>query len=198
MSKVSTCLWFGKDAEAAVRFYVSLVPGSSVEHVLRSPGVWPGGEAGDVIMVIFTLGGQSFQALNGGAPADYGTAASISVDAPTRRRSIGCGRRSPPTAGRKSCAAGCATNGACRANCARGSAGLLADPDPAVSGRVFAAMMEMVKLDIVARSARLRGNWGRGTGRWSTRPICVIWDARGVGCRRGCRLSPALAAEAPV
>ena len=28
----------------------------------------------------FTLGGQSFQALNGGAPASYGTAASISVE----------------------------------------------------------------------------------------------------------------------
>jgi hypothetical protein len=25
MSKVSTCLWFGKDAETAVRFYVSIV-----------------------------------------------------------------------------------------------------------------------------------------------------------------------------
>jgi predicted 3-demethylubiquinone-9 3-methyltransferase (glyoxalase superfamily) len=69
MSKVSTCLWFGKDAEMAVRFYVSLMPGSSLEHILRSPGIWLGGEAGDVILVTFTLGGQSFQALNGGAPA---------------------------------------------------------------------------------------------------------------------------------
>ena len=61
MSKVSTCLWFGKDAEMAVRFYVSLVPGSSLKHILRSPGVWPGGEAGDVILVDFTLGGQSVE-----------------------------------------------------------------------------------------------------------------------------------------
>jgi predicted 3-demethylubiquinone-9 3-methyltransferase (glyoxalase superfamily) len=79
MSKVSTCLWFGNDAETAVRFYVSLVPGSSLTHIQRSPGNWPGGVAGDVILVTFTLGGQSFQALNGGAPASYGTAASISV-----------------------------------------------------------------------------------------------------------------------
>src|SRR5277367_2630840 len=80
MSKVSTCLWFGKDAEAAVRFYVSLVPGSSIKHIQRSPASWPGGEAGDVILLTFTLGGQSFQALNGGEPASYGTAASISVE----------------------------------------------------------------------------------------------------------------------
>ncbi len=80
MPKVSTCLWFGKDAEAAVRFYVSVVPGSHIEDTMRSPGIWPGGDAGDVIMMTFSLGGQSFRALNGGGPASYGTAASISVE----------------------------------------------------------------------------------------------------------------------
>jgi predicted 3-demethylubiquinone-9 3-methyltransferase (glyoxalase superfamily) len=79
MSEVSTCLWFGKDAESAVRFYVSIVPGSTIHHIQRSPGAWPGGEAGDVILISFRLGGQSFQALNGGAPVEYGTAVSISV-----------------------------------------------------------------------------------------------------------------------
>ena len=57
MSKVSTCLWFGKDAEAAVRFYISLVPDSCLEHIQRAPSAWPGGEAGDVILVTFTLAG---------------------------------------------------------------------------------------------------------------------------------------------
>jgi predicted 3-demethylubiquinone-9 3-methyltransferase (glyoxalase superfamily) len=151
MSKVSTCLWFGKDAEAAVRFYVSLVPGSNLGNVLRSPGAWPGGETGDVILMTFTLGGQSFQALNGGAPAEYGTAASISVECADQAEvdrlwtaltadggaEIMCGwlrdrwgipwqivpKILPP---------------------------LLAHPDPAVSARVFAAMQEMVKLDVAA------------------------------------------------
>jgi predicted 3-demethylubiquinone-9 3-methyltransferase (glyoxalase superfamily) len=79
MSKVSTCLWFGSDVEAAVRFYVSVVPDSRIDHIQRSPAAWPGGEAGDVILIGFTLANQGFQALNGGAPVDYGTAASISV-----------------------------------------------------------------------------------------------------------------------
>ena len=79
MPKVSTCLWFGTEAEMAARFYVSLVPGSSIEHIQRSPGDWPGGKAGEVILVAFTIGGQSFQGLNGGEPAEYGNAASISV-----------------------------------------------------------------------------------------------------------------------
>ena len=38
MSRVSTCLWFGKDLEEAVRFYVALVPGSSLDHLHRAPG----------------------------------------------------------------------------------------------------------------------------------------------------------------
>ena len=151
MSKVSTCLWFGKDAEMAARFYVSLVPGSSLKHILRSPGIWPGGEAGDVIMVDFTLGGQSFQGLNGGAPASYGTAASISIECSDQAEvdrlwaaltadggsEIMCGwlrdrwgvpwQIVPETLPR-----------------------LLTDPDPTVSARVFAAMTKMVKLDIAA------------------------------------------------
>ena len=53
MSKVSTCLWFGKDAEEAVGVYVSLMPDSRVEHVQRSPGPWPGGDAGDALVIRF-------------------------------------------------------------------------------------------------------------------------------------------------
>lgn len=151
MSKVSTCLWFGPDMEEAVRFYVSLVPDSHVDHVLHSPGAWPGGAAGDVLLTTFTLGGQSFQALKGGTPADYGTAASLSV----------------------SCAdqgevdrlwAALTADGGSEIMCGwlRDRWGvpwqivpemlprLLDDPDPAVAGRVFAAMQAMVKLDVAA------------------------------------------------
>jgi predicted 3-demethylubiquinone-9 3-methyltransferase (glyoxalase superfamily) len=151
MSKVSTCLWFAKDAEAAVRFYVSLVPGSGIIHTLRSPGTWPGGEAGAVIMVIFTLGGQSFQALNGGTPASYGTAASISVE---------CADQAEVDRLWTALTA----DGGSEIMCGwlRDKWGvpwqivpeilprLLADPDPNVSARVFAAMTKMVKLDVAA------------------------------------------------
>ena len=93
MSKVSTCLWYGKEAEQAARFYVSLLPNSHIDDVMRSPGPWPGGVAGEPILVTFTLGGQSYQGLNGGASADFGTAASISVSCTDRRRSTDSGPR---------------------------------------------------------------------------------------------------------
>lgn len=151
MAKVSTCLWFGKDAEAAARFYVSLVPGSSLQHVLRSPGDWPGGKAGEVILVNFTLGGQGFQALNGGTPANYGTAASVSV---------ACSDQAEVDR----LWAALTADGGAEIMCGwlRDRWGvpwqifpemlprLLADPDPAVAGRVFAAMTAMVKLDVAA------------------------------------------------
>lgn len=149
MAKVSTCLWFSNDAEAAVRFYVSILPDSRIDHIQRSPGPWPGGKAGEVILISFTLANQSFQALNGGTPADYGNAASISV----------------------SCAdqaevdrlwAALTADGGSEIMCGwlRDRWGipwqivpevlprLLADPDPNVSARAFAAMQGMVKLDI--------------------------------------------------
>ncbi|MCJ2113882.1 VOC family protein [Methylobacterium sp. E-025] len=151
MKTVRTCLWFGTDAEAAMRRYVGLVPDSRIDHIQRAPSAWPGGAAGDVILVAFTLGGQSFQALNGGTPVEYGTAASISV----------------------SCAdqaevdrlwAGLTADGGTAIMCGwlRDRWGipwqvvpevlprLLADPDPAVSARVFSAMQGMIKLDVAA------------------------------------------------
>jgi predicted 3-demethylubiquinone-9 3-methyltransferase (glyoxalase superfamily) len=158
MSKVSTCLWFGRDVEAAVRLYVSLVPESSIERVQRSPGPWPGGEAGDVILIHFILGGQSFQALNGGTPANYGTAASISVNCADQ------------TEVDRLWAALTAEGGAeIMCGWLRDRWGvpwqivpevlprLLADADPAVSNRVFVAMQGMVKLDVAALERAAEG-----------------------------------------
>jgi predicted 3-demethylubiquinone-9 3-methyltransferase (glyoxalase superfamily) len=79
MPRLGTCLWFEKDAEPAVRFYTALLPDSSIDHIQHAPALWPGGNAGDVLLIAFTLAGQSFQALNGGTKAEYGLAASISV-----------------------------------------------------------------------------------------------------------------------
>ena len=151
VSKVRTCLWFAKDAEAAVRLYVSLVPGSLIEHIQRSPGDWPGGKAGEVIVVNFTLGGQRFQALNGGQPADYGTAASISVECADQAEVDRLWTKLTADGG-----------SAIRCGWLRDRWGvpwqivpeilprLLAHADPAVSQRVFTAMTQMIKLDVAA------------------------------------------------
>ena len=148
MPRVSMCLWFERDAETAIRFYTSIVPDSQIDHIQRSPAAWPGGEAGDVILISSRLGRQSFQALNGGAPADYGTAASISVECADQGEVDRLW-------------AALTADGGSEIMCGwlRDRWGipwqivpevlprLLANPDPAIAARVFAAMTGMVKLD---------------------------------------------------
>ena len=64
MQKVIPFLSFHGQAEEAARFYVSLLPDSRIERVSRSPMDTPGGAAGTVLMVEFTLAGTQYVALN--------------------------------------------------------------------------------------------------------------------------------------
>ncbi|NNC58386.1 MAG: VOC family protein, partial [Erythrobacter sp.] len=67
--KLALCLWFATEAEEAANFYCDLFPQSEIASVDRSPSDWPGGKAGDVITVGFTLLGVRAMAMNGG-PGD--------------------------------------------------------------------------------------------------------------------------------
>lgn len=80
MSKITPCLWFTGEAEQAAKFYTSLVPDSRIDHVMRSPVDTPGGKAGSVLVVEFTVAGQQFMALNGGAPVPFNQAVSFKID----------------------------------------------------------------------------------------------------------------------
>ena len=64
MRKLTPFLSFDGQAEEAARFYVSLLPDSRIEQVTRSPMDTPGGVAGTVLLVEFTLAGSPFIALN--------------------------------------------------------------------------------------------------------------------------------------
>lgn len=66
MNKNTVCLWYNKDAEAAARFYAETFPNSSVDAVFRAPSDFPGGKAGDVLTVQFTVCGVPCTGLNGG------------------------------------------------------------------------------------------------------------------------------------
>jgi predicted 3-demethylubiquinone-9 3-methyltransferase (glyoxalase superfamily) len=146
------------DAEAAIRFYVALLPGSRVEHVQRAPGSWPGGETGEVIVVDFTLGGTSFQALNGGVAADYGTAASISVECADQAE-VDRLWAALTADGGSEIACGWLRDrwGIPWQIVPEALPRLLADADPLVASRAFEAMQSMVKLDVAALERAARG-----------------------------------------
>ena len=73
MAKVRTCLWFDGDAKAAAAFYVSLLPDSGIDSVMRPD------PAGPAVLVEFTLAGAPFMLLNGGPTHPPTPAASICV-----------------------------------------------------------------------------------------------------------------------
>jgi predicted 3-demethylubiquinone-9 3-methyltransferase (glyoxalase superfamily) len=80
MSRISPCLWFDGEAEQAAEFYVSLLPDSRIEKVQNNLVDGPAGKAGTVLVVEFTLAGQSYLALNGGTRFEYTHAISFKID----------------------------------------------------------------------------------------------------------------------
>ena len=79
MSKAVVCLWYNHDAEDAARFYASVFPGSAVTAVHRAPDDYPGGKAGQVLTVEFTVCGIPCLGLNGGDTFPHSEAFSIQI-----------------------------------------------------------------------------------------------------------------------
>ncbi|MGD8710744.1 MAG: VOC family protein [Ectothiorhodospiraceae bacterium] len=79
LQKVTPFLWFDGQAEEAARLYVSLLPDSRIESVMRSPTDTPSGSAGAVLTVEFTLGGTRFVGLNGGPQFPFTEAVSFQI-----------------------------------------------------------------------------------------------------------------------
>ena len=77
--KNTICLWFDKDAEDAARFYAATFPNSQVTAVHKAPGDFPGGKAGDVLTVDFTVFGIPCIGLNGGPAFKHSEAFSFQI-----------------------------------------------------------------------------------------------------------------------
>jgi predicted 3-demethylubiquinone-9 3-methyltransferase (glyoxalase superfamily) len=158
MSKITSCLWSNGKAEEAANFYVSLLPNSRITNVQRSVMDYPGGKAGGVLLVEFTLAGQSFMALNGGMDVEYTHAVSFSVD---------CADQAEVDRLWDALSADGGAPVAC--GWVKDRYGLswqivpsilpkyLADPDRAKAQRVMQTMMNMVKLDIAALQRAYEG-----------------------------------------
>jgi predicted 3-demethylubiquinone-9 3-methyltransferase (glyoxalase superfamily) len=70
MQKIAPCLWFDRNCEEAVNFYLTVFPNSKITTLKRYPAdiqVGPMKDmAGKVLTAIFELNGYQFQALDGG------------------------------------------------------------------------------------------------------------------------------------
>ena len=56
--RIIPCLWYDGDGEDAATFYVSLLPDSRIDRVMRAPVDTPSGPADTVLTVEFTLAGR--------------------------------------------------------------------------------------------------------------------------------------------
>ena len=79
MKKNTICLWYNHDAEEAARFYARTFPDSTVGAVHRAPSDFPGGKAGNVLMVEFTVCGVPCLGLNGGDMFKHSEAFSFQI-----------------------------------------------------------------------------------------------------------------------
>lgn len=71
MTRVSTFLMFGGDAEAAIDLYVSLIPNSRIVDITRY-GKGEAGKEGTVMLAVFSLGGTEYRAIDSSIDHGFG------------------------------------------------------------------------------------------------------------------------------
>lgn len=151
MNGIALCLWFDGNGEEAARFYTSLFPNSSIDHIQHAPGDYPSGKAGSVLVVEFTLMGQKYQALNGGPQFKFNEALSLSVSCDTQEEVDRLWQALTADGGKEvACSWLKDKYGLSWQIVPRRLPELMSSNDPAVAKRVFEAMMHMVKIDIAA------------------------------------------------
>lgn len=155
--KIIPCLWFDKQAEEAAKFYVSLLPDSRIDEVQTSPGDYPNGKAGDVILVEFTLAGSRYTALNGGPEFKFNEAISLQIDCEDQAEVDRLWDALSAVPESEQCGWLKDRYGLSWQIVPRILTELLSDGSPEVKLRVFNAMMEMKKLDVAALKAAAEG-----------------------------------------
>jgi predicted 3-demethylubiquinone-9 3-methyltransferase (glyoxalase superfamily) len=158
MTKVSTNIWFEKDAKEAVEFYVSMVPNSSIRRTTVVPADTPSGPEGSCKVIEFRLGDQEFTALEAGPLDPLNHSFSIVVACETQAEIDRLWD-------------GFVQNGGVAEACGwlkdrfglswqvvpRVLGEMMADPDRAKARRMTKVMLQMVKLDIAKLEAAFRG-----------------------------------------
>jgi predicted 3-demethylubiquinone-9 3-methyltransferase (glyoxalase superfamily) len=159
MSKITPCLWFDGNAEEAANFYVTLLPGSRVDTVSRSPADTPSTPAGAVLLVDFTLAGQHFMGLNGGPQFPFTEAISFVIDCADQAEvdrlwnALTTDGGSPGQCGWLKDRFGVSWQ-----IVPRQLGEILGDPDRERAGRAMEAMLKMTKIDVAALRRAFEGD----------------------------------------
>ncbi|MDZ4404000.1 VOC family protein [Prosthecobacter sp.] len=160
--KLSPCLWFDDQAEAAANFYIGIFKDSKITAISRYPDAGQeihGKPAGSVLIVVFELEGQSFTALNGGPDFKFSEAISFQIECTTQVEVDyyweKLGEGGDPKA--QQCGWVKDKFGLSWQVVPKILPELLTDPDTTKSQRAFQAMLQMKKLDIAALQRAFAG-----------------------------------------
>lgn len=157
MSKISSNLWFEKEARQAIEFYVSVVPNSTMGRLTVLPAETPSGPAGSVKIIEFKLADQEFTAMEAGPLDAFNHSFSISVQCETQEEIDRIWKAFLENGGiEEQC--GWLTDrwGLSWQIVPRVLIDMISDPDRERAKRVTEAMLGMIKLDI----AKLREAYG--------------------------------------
>ena len=150
-------LWFEADMAAAVELYTRLVPGSRIEGRSAVMADNPGGPAGAVQTLSFSLGGQAYRALQAPGLAGFNHAFSIVLECDTQAEIDRLWDALCDGGTTEQCGWVRDRWGLCWQIAPRRLGELMKHPDPAVVRRVTEQMMTMVKLDIAPLEAAAAG-----------------------------------------
>jgi predicted 3-demethylubiquinone-9 3-methyltransferase (glyoxalase superfamily) len=151
------CLWFDKDALEAARFYAATFPDSAVKAVHKAPSDYPGGKAGDVLTVEFTVLGIPCLGLNGGPIFPHTEAFSFQVATDDQEETDRYWHAIVDNGGRESACGWCKDRwGLSWQITPRALTDAMAAGGETAK-RVFDAMMTMKKIDIATIEAARRG-----------------------------------------
>ncbi len=153
VQRITPCLWFDDQAEAAVAFYTGIFRNSKIVKVARYGEAGHeihGKPVGTVMTIAFELDGQAFTALNGGPIFRFNEAISFVVNCETQEEVDYYWEKLSEGGDKKAQQCGWLKDkyGASWQVVPRILIDMVGDPDSQKSGRAMSAMLKMKKIDI--------------------------------------------------
>lgn len=162
LQKITPCLWFDTQAEAAARFYCSIFENSRIlriSHYGEAGYDTHGMPPGSVLTVAFELAGQAFTALNGGPVFKFNEAISWQVSCADQEELDRYWAQLSAGGDPKAQQCGWLKDrfGMSWQIVPATLADMMNDPDAEKTGRVMHALLQMKKLDIAQLQRAYRG-----------------------------------------
>ena len=152
--KLQPCLWYDGKAEEAAEFYANTFPDSAVTKRNPSPMDWPAGKAGDIVTVEMRLLGRPALLLNGGPGETPNNALSLMVLTDDQAETDRIWDTIVDNGGEAVFCGWCKDRyGYSWQIAPRRLMELSTHEDAGIRAKAFAAMYQMVKIDIAALEA---------------------------------------------